>query len=77
MKLTIYSDIDSFEVYDNDILQLELKLNMSKYSKEWSKIGDYLYNYYVKEGYIDQPQSMLEVTSEQYHFLLDLYKNDN
>ena len=77
MKLTIYSDTDSFEVYDNDILQLELKLNMSKYSKEWSKIGDYLYYYYVKEDCLDQPQSVLEVTSEQYHFLLNLHKNDN
>ena len=74
MKLTIYNDNDSFSIYNSDILKLELSLNMSEYGKEWSHIGDYLYNYYVKEDFQDQPKSLLEVSKEQYIFLLDLYK---
>jgi len=74
MKLTIQYDTKQFHVYNKDILQLELDLNMSKYSKSWSHIGDYLYSFYVKEDCLDQPNSILEVTNEQYVFLLELYK---
>ena len=75
MKLTIYNDTDSFDVYDNDILQLELKLNRTKHGIDWGHIGDHIYYYYVREDCIDQPPSKLEVTKEQYTFLLDLHKN--
>jgi hypothetical protein len=75
MKLTIYSDTGSFDVHNYDIIQLELKLNMSIYRKEWSYVGDYLYKYYVKEYCIDQPESQFQVTNEQYTFLLHLHKN--
>ena len=75
MKLTIQYDNKQFHVYNNDIFQLELDLNMSKYGKEWSHIGDYLYNFFVKEDCLDQPNSLLEVTNEQYVFLLELYNN--
>ena len=61
-------------IFEN-IFLLELELNTSKYGKEWSHIGDYLYNFYVKEDCLDQPKSILEVTLEQYTFLLDLYNN--
>ena len=74
MKLTIQYDTKQFHVYNKDILLLELDLNMSKYSKKWSHIGDYLYSFYVKEDCLDQPNSLLEVTNEQYVFLLELYK---
>ena len=73
MKLTIQHDSKQFHLYDKNILLLELELNTSKYGKEWSHIGDYLYNFYVKEDCLDQPKSFLEVTLEQYTFLLDLY----
>ncbi len=75
MKLTIQHDSKQFHVYDKNIFLLELELNTSKYGKEWSHIGDYLYNFYVKEDCLDQPKSTLEVTLEQYTFLLDLYNN--
>ena len=75
MKLTIQHDNKQFHVYNNDIFQLELHLNTSKYGKEWSHIGDYLYNFFVKEDCLDQPNSLLEVTNEQYVFLLELYNN--
>ena len=48
MKLTIQHDSKQFHVYDKNIFLLELELNTSKYGKEWSHIGDYLYNFYVK-----------------------------
>ena len=74
MKLTIYNDNDSFNIYDCDILKLELSFNISVYGKEWSHIGDYLYDYYTKEDLPEQPESLLKVSKEQYIFLLDLYK---
>ena len=73
MKLTIKHDNKLFHVYDKDIFQLEIDLNMSKYGKEWSDIGDYLYKFYVKEDCLDQPKPLLEVTLEQYTFLLHLH----
>ena len=73
MKLTIKHDNKLFHVYDKDIFQLEIDLNMSKYGKEWSHIGDYLYKFYVKEDCLDQPKPLLEVTLEQYTFLQELY----
>ena len=51
MKLTI-SIIDTdahFDIYDKDILELELALNQSIYKHEWIHIGDHLYNFYMKE----------------------------
>ena len=75
MKLTIQHDNKQFHLHNKDIIQLELDLNMSKYGKEWSHIGDYLYNFFVKEDCLDQPNSLLEVTNEQYVFLLELYNN--
>ena len=73
MKLTIQHGSKQFHIYDKDILQLELDLNMSKYGKEWSHIGDYLYNFYVKENCLEQPKPILQVTLEQYTFLQELY----
>ena len=73
MKLTLHTDTQSFDVFNKDILLLELALNNSIYGREWSTIGDYLYNFYVKETCVDQPNNRLQVTSEQYVFLLDLY----
>ena len=75
MKLTLYTDTQSFDVRDKDILLLELALNNSIYGHGWSTIGDYLYNFYVKEDCIGQPIDRLEVTSEQYTFLLDLFNH--
>ena len=73
MKLTIQHGSKQFHVHNKDILQLELDLNMSKYGKEWSHIGDYLYNFYVKENCLEQPKPILQVTLEQYTFLQELY----
>ena len=75
MKLTLHTESQSFDVFNKDILLLELALNNSIHGREWSTIGDYLYNFFVKEDCADQPKDRLEVTSEQYVFLLDLYTN--
>lgn len=74
MKLTIIHDTKSFDIYDKDILILELDLNKTEYGHEWSHVGDYLYNFYAKEGCLDQPKPLLEVTEAQYTFLLELHK---
>ena len=74
MKLTI-SIIDTdayFDIYDNDILELELAINQSIYKHEWIHIGDHLYNFYIKENCIDQPKPVLEVTEKQYFYLIIL-----
>lgn len=75
MKITLHTDTQSFDVFNKDILLLELALNNSIYGREWSTIGDYLYNFFVKEDCAVQPNNRLEVTSEQYVFLLELYTN--
>ena len=76
MKLTISHDTKSFDVYDKDILLLELALNKSDYGHEWSLVGDYLYKFFANEGCLNQPKPRLEVTEAQYTFLLEL-KNVN
>ena len=75
MKLTLHTDTQSFDVFNKDIILLELALNNSKYGREWSTIGDYLYNFFVKEDCADQPKDRLHVSTEQYTFLLELYTN--
>jgi hypothetical protein len=48
-------------------IELELKLNLSPYSKKWSFIGDHIYNYFIKNY-----KEILYVTSEQWYCLKEL-----
>lgn len=58
-----------FVVYDQAI-DIELKLNVSKFGKTWSHIGDHLFQYGTRTR---GPTDTLTVTNEQYEFLVDLH----
>ena len=67
-----YND-QSFSIKGKDILQLELKLNLTEKAREYSKIGDHLYLFYTKEGCEGQPCDILKVNQLQYNFLFTLH----
>lgn len=71
--LTIVSGIKRFQVSNGEVLQLELKLNLTDKATEYSHIGDYLYSFYTKEGYKEQPSNILTVLSTEYSLLYDLH----
>lgn len=71
--LTIRCGENTFTVSGKDILQLELKLNLTEKAREYSKIGDHIYNFYVKEDCKGQPSDVLEVDQSQYDYLLQLH----
>ena len=70
--LTISDDTDSFDIEGRDIINLEIKLNMTEYGKEWINIGDHLFNFYNLIGFKNQPSNILRVKDFQYLFLKQL-----
>jgi len=60
-------------VKGQDILKLELKLNLTEKSREYSHIGEHFYQFYVKEGCEGQPDDIIEVNKQQYEYLLQLH----
>ena len=71
-KIVIFNDKNSFSVKDEQIIDLEIKLNLTNKYLEWSYLGDFFYNYYT--NLTDQKIFYLNVTFEQYKFFLDLSK---
>ena len=71
--LTIQCDTQTCTVKGRDILYLELKLNLTEKSREYSHIGEHLYQFYVKEGCEGQPVDIIEVNKQQYEYLLQLH----
>jgi hypothetical protein len=70
--LTITNNRESFEIKGKDIINLEIKLNITDYGKPWVIIGDHLYNFYNLRGCEKQPSNILNVKDFQYTFLQDL-----
>ena len=67
--LKIKCNDQSFSVKDREIIQLELKLNLTEEGNLWRDIGDCLiYNFKIK----NQPSDILEVNLHQYNFLFEL-----
>ena len=64
--LTITDGPRSFTVSGQNILDLELKLNLSPYGKVWSEIGNHLHGFYIYRGQINQPSSILYITADQW-----------
>ena len=58
-----------FVAYDQAI-DIELKLNVSKFGKIWSHIGDHLFQYGTRTR---GPTDTLTVTKEQYEFIINLH----
>jgi hypothetical protein len=72
-ELTITDGVRTLKLYGDEIINLELKLNLSPYGKLWKNIGDYLYNYYTNQ-YNTIP-STLYITSIQFNYLNSLKMN--
>jgi len=71
-ELTVKYNDNKFMIKGTDILQLELKLNLTIKGREYKKIGEYLYDFYTKEGCRGQPEKTLEINKEEYMYLLQL-----
>ena len=67
--LKIVSEDNMFEITGKNIINLELKLNLSEYGHKWSHIGDYLFKFYNHIGCEGQPSNILEVSKFQFEFL--------
>jgi len=64
IKLTIIDPSgNSFMLTQQEAIQLELKLNVTKYGKSWKDLGDVLFNF--NSSYTSQN---LTVTSQQFEF---------
>ena len=70
--LKIKSNENFFFLKDKEIIEMEIKLNITRYRNEWKEIGDYLYKFYNLIDDKDQPPNILEVNKFQYIFLKDL-----
>jgi len=64
------------EVKLEDCIPLELKLNLTRYSKKYRALGDYLYKYKVNYGYSSQLSSPIMISSEELAFIDELRKMD-
>jgi hypothetical protein len=62
---TIKSNLQQFVLEDMEIIDLEKKLNLSPWSRDYVKIGDDLYAYYVGTNKIDH----IEVSYDQFENL--------
>ena len=71
-ELRIICNNQSFLVRDQDIIQLELKLNLTDEGYLWGDIGDHIYNFHNLKNYANQPSDILEVDLHQYNFLFEL-----
>ena len=69
LPLTIYNlnQDKTLNVFREEARQMELKLNVSQYGREWKEIGDILFNYHAK----DINKGLL-VTDKQFYFLQTL-----
>ena len=67
--LEITDTNQSFHVNQKEAIMIELKLNISQYGNQWSKLGDALYNFGSKKD----SNTLLKVTTDQYQYLHMLY----
>ena len=63
--VTISDSPQSFSLDKRGAINLELKLNVTKYGRVWRPIGDALYNY----GVSDEEATEYAVSQEQFEFL--------
>ena len=68
-KVTIQSGKNKLKVSGKEIINLELKLNITPYGHSWKDIGDHLFNFHNKQGYQGQPSDVINVTQFQYQYL--------
>ena len=58
-------------------LDLENKLNLSEYSKEWSKLGDILYKWRLNPDYYEIDKKNYNITIKQFEWInLNIIQDD-
>lgn len=72
LELTITNNVDKFIIKDREILNMELKLNITEYGKVWSHIGDHLFDFYNQKNNQKNLNNILIVDDDQFKFLKDL-----
>jgi hypothetical protein len=74
LKLINADNKDSFNLLTKkEVLSLELKLNVTKYGKKWSNLGDILFNF---QGSATTNEE-LTITQEQFDFFEVLLEREN
>ena len=73
----ISDETKTFTLSGEDIINMELKLNLSPYGKKWSAVGKYLHSFYVSMGQGDQISSKLLVENDQWDYLNELKNHLN
>ena len=71
-KLIIKNRKDFIELEGREIINLEVKLNITEHGNQWKHIGDHLYKFYTLEGSQGQPLNILDVTEYQFNYLKEL-----
>ena len=65
---------NSREVGLDECIPLELKLNLTRYSKKYRSLGDFLYKYKTSYGYSSQLPSTLIISHDELNFIDELRK---
>ena len=64
---------NSREVKLEECIPLELKLNLTRYSRKYRELGDFLYKYKTNYGYSSQLPSAKMLSSEELAYIDELY----
>jgi hypothetical protein len=65
---------NSRDVSLDECIPLELKLNLTRYSKKYRNLGDFLYKYKTKYGYSSQLPSTLIISNDELNYIDELRK---
>lgn len=73
--LIVKHDENEFKLFGEEIINLELKLNVTPYGKCWKDIGQRLYDIYMLNKF-DNSFNTIDVTFHQYNYLYELSKKN-
>ena len=73
LKISNINNSDQYFYLDKENSnKLEIVFNLSEKGKEWSQIGDVLYNYSINKNHSEN----LKISKEKFHFLRKLANNN-
>lgn len=73
MSITFTDNLgNSREVKLEECIPLELKLNLTRYSRKYRDLGDFLYKYKTNYGYSSQLPSTKMLSSEELSYIDEL-----
>ena len=72
--LILLCENESLKLSKSESIKLELKFNLTNKGKEWSELGDLLYEYGVSSNVLDKK---IILDKNKWQYLLDLYLSMN